>query len=78
MNRVLFLLLLCILIPLVPWWVYGLGAAAYCYRFVGYELFILGACIDAYYGAGTSVPVYTAVTIVAFFVAEYARPYLSV
>lgn len=42
----------------------------------GYELIILGACIDTYFGAGISVPYYTLGAFVIVYGATWCKPKL--
>lgn len=78
MTRLYLYIGILLLTPFMPWWLFGILALGYCYRFDGYELIALGVCIDAYYGSGIALPLYTVVSIVALFFALHARPFLSV
>lgn len=78
MSRPLAVIVIIILTPVMPWWLFAIVAIGYCYRFTGYELIVLGVLIDAYYGHAFTIPVYTLIAILAVFSTQYARPFLSV
>ncbi len=57
-----------------------LAPIAFVYAFVfrnAYELIILAACIDAFFGAAATLPYYTISAIVVVGIAELIKPHLS-
>lgn len=62
-----------------PTWVLALCAFAYALRYTAYELLVLAAAIDAYYGLGEyAVPYYLFTAIAVLFFLEWIKPRISV
>jgi hypothetical protein len=77
--RLLFFILLCIVAITAPTAVLAVCALAYALRYTAYELILLAAAIDAYYGLGfTIVPYYTMVVCVSLILIEWIKPQISV
>jgi hypothetical protein len=77
--RLFFFMLLCIVALIAPTAVLALCALAYALKYTAYELILLAAAIDAYYGLGfTLVPYYTIVTCVSLLLIEWIKPRISV
>lgn len=76
--RVIFFLLIIIL------WYYGLFwlsiplCAWYCYLYDGYELIVLGICVDVQFQVYVTWPFYTIVSVAMVFSLLWLRPRLSV
>jgi len=61
-----------------PVWILAACALAYALRFTAYELLVLAACIDAYYGGSSALPYYTLVTAALLLAVEYIKSRLIV
>lgn len=77
MIRAIFLLLLVILAATGPAAVFAVAAFVYLCMYRAFELVLLAACIDAYFGTG-NVPYYFIVTTLTVLAAESVKPYLHV
>ncbi len=70
---------LCVIALVAPTAVLAVCALAYALRYTAYELILVAATIDAYYGLGfTIVPYYTIVTCVCLVLVEWIKPRISV
>lgn len=52
-------------------------ALAYAFRFRAYELLVLAAGVDAYFGVAAPLPYYTIVTFIMLIAMEWLKPHLS-
>lgn len=77
-TRVLAAIALFILAVVLPWWAALPLAVAYAFFFRAYELPMLAACIDGYFGAGIAVPYYTAAAALLLVVSEWIKPSLAI
>jgi len=70
---------LCIVALIAPTGILAVCALAYALRYTAYELLLIAAAIDAYYGLGfTIVPYYTIVSCVCLIFIEWIKPRISV
>jgi hypothetical protein len=78
--RIFAFLVLLFLVVTLPTWLLAVCALIYAFRFTAYELIVVGACIDTYYGGGTLlyIPYYTFFSIAIVFIAEFIKPRISV
>jgi len=76
LHRLIIALILIIAVTLVPWWLYAIGVVYYATVYKGYEVVVLGVCIDTFYGSTTGVPFYTLLTSAMVLLAIFVRPYL--
>lgn len=60
-----------------PLWLVVPCIIAYTFVFGGYEVLVLAALIDGYFGAGITWPYYTAIALVVAVIAEWVRPSLT-
>ncbi len=78
MTRVLLFTTLIFLSVSLPWWLFAVAAILYSLLYIPYELIILGALLDGYFGAGSSlVPLYTSGLTIMVLVGEWLRPRLT-
>lgn len=62
-----------------PVWLFIIGVAGYIFMYLGYEIIILAAAIDAYFGyASDGWFVYTILVSVGLFCMQWLKPHLSV
>lgn len=61
----------------LPGWVLLPFALAYAFFFRAYELLVLAACIDAYFGIAAHLPYYTICTLIMLVSVEWLKPYLA-
>jgi hypothetical protein len=77
--RILFFFILVLLGFSGPIWFFAIGAIAYIFLFLGLEMLILSAAIDAYFGYGSDEWfIYTIVTAAALLFVQWLKPQLSV
>ena len=79
-SRILFFGALLCATAFIPVWLYVSAAVLYALFYTGYELIILGACIDSYYGFSgvTFLPYYTICTAIGLLLIEWVKPHISV
>ena len=78
MTRILLFLALIFLSVSLPWWLFVLAALLYSLLYTPYELVILGALLDGYFGAGGSfMPYYTLSLTALVLGSEWLRPRLT-
>ena len=77
MVRFLLLLGVTCVASVAPTALFIVCALAYALRYTAYELIVIAAAIDAYYGMGTSVPYYTICTILGVLIIEWMKPRIS-
>lgn len=77
MRRVLFFIAIVILASTGPVPLLAAAAFVYALKYPAYELVLVAACIDAYFGAGQP-PVYLLVTIGTVIIIELLKPYIRV
>lgn len=53
-------------------------AAYYAWRYVGYELFVIGVLVDGYYGLFYDVPIFSMITTVIVLLVNMLAPYVLV
>ncbi len=77
--RILLCMVLVILGFVGPWWLLLIAAFLYAFRYVAYELLVLGFLLDVSYGAGTeTLPVYYTLTALALILfAAVVKPRLN-
>lgn len=78
-QRLFFFILVCIIAVIAPTGFFAVCAFAYALRYTAYELIIVAATIDAYYGLGyTMIPYYTIITCIGLLIIEWIKPRISV
>lgn len=74
--RIIIFILMAFLL-ITPWFWLGVALAlGYIFYFGGFELIILAAVVDGYFGAFTSWPVFSLATIAVVFAIDFIKPYL--
>lgn len=77
--RILLFILVCVIAIIAPTALLAVCSLAYALRYTAYELIVLAAAIDAYYGLGfTIVPFYTLIACVSLISIEWIKPRISV
>jgi len=75
-------LLLCIALVVcavvLPVWLFAIAAFAYALYYTAYELLLITALLDAFYGGGIFIPYYTIACAVVLIMLEWVKPRLSV
>lgn len=61
----------------LPWWAVIPLALIYAAFFRAYELVVLAALIDGFFGAGITLPYYTIGAFLILLLAEWVKPSLS-
>ena len=69
---------LALLSVFAPVWLLAACTVVYALRFTAYELMVLAACIDAYYGGMPFFPYYMIATTLLLLVVEFIKPRLIV
>lgn len=77
MTRILAGALMLFLGVLLPPWLLMPFFVLHALAWFGYELIIIGALIDAYFGGSTALPLYTIFATGVVVCIEFAKPYLS-
>ena len=76
--RIGFFILLILIVALVPWWLFGVCALGYMFRFMlPFELLVLGVLIDSYFGTAQSIPLYSLMVLSMLVFVEWIRPRLT-
>ena len=78
MLRISLFTCMAVLTVFAPVWLLAVCAFLYALRFTAYELLVLAACIDAYYGGFVAIPYYTLVAALTLLIVEYIKPRLIV
>jgi hypothetical protein len=61
-----------------PLWVFAVSAAVYIFVYTGFEIIIIAAAIDAYFGyASGGWFIYTLCTTVGLLLTQWGKPYLT-
>ena len=76
--RIVFFVTLLILSTMVPFGFFLVGTVFYGFFWGGYELIVLAACIDAYFGSGSGIPEYLLSVSVIVLAIEWLRPSLLI
>lgn len=76
--RSMFFLLITVLWYTGLFWLSLPLCAWYCYRYDGFELIVLGVCIDVQFQVYGGWPFYTTASFVVVFLLQWLRPRLSV
>lgn len=79
--RILLFILILFVASVAPTWVLIVCMVLYSLRYTAYELVVLGACIDVYYGTNMGllvVPYYTVGVTLWLLLIEWAKPSISV
>lgn len=76
MVRILSIIGVALASVLLPWWLVMPLWVVYAYRLPAYELLVLGALCDAYYGVASGYAYYTAAALVIVAGMEFLKPYL--
>ena len=63
---------------MIPIYVFLVGVCVYALLWRGYELILLALFIDAYFGAGLSIPYYSLYTIALVALTEWLKPSLLI
>ncbi len=77
MKRLSLLIVIVFLALYFSWWVLFLPVVAYIFLYRGYELLVLAALIDSYYGTVAHYPYYTLATLAIMLMMELARPLIN-
>lgn len=77
--RLIAALLLFAAAVVLPWWVVLPLACGYvCYFSRAYEVVLIAACIDGFFGAGLTLPYYTIAALALIMAAHILKPSLSI